>query len=178
MSTPKPQSSNMIAQGLLAEFDQEMANTRKTLERVPDAKFDWKPHEKSGTAGWMAAHLANLPMWGEMTLQTGSLDVNPADGQKFQLPKADTSAEALKLFDKNVAAFRSALQGATDEMMMQPWSLLSGGKVIFTMPKIAVLRGMVMNHIVHHRGQLTVYLRLNNIPVPALYGPSADEGAM
>jgi uncharacterized damage-inducible protein DinB len=178
MSTPRPQPGNMIAQSLLPEFDQEMPNTRKTLERVPDGKFDWKPHEKSGTLGWMAAHLSTLPMWGEMTLNTDSLDVNPPGGSSFEMPKPTTRAEVVELFDKHAAAFRSALEGASDAAMMQPWTLLSGGKEIFTMPKVAVLRGMVLNHLVHHRGQLTVYLRLNDIPVPALYGPSADEGAM
>lgn len=168
----------MIAQSLLPEFDHEMPNTRKTLERVPDGKFDWKPHEKSGTLGWMTAHLASLPAWGEMTLQTDSLDVNPPGGQTFQMPKPATSAEAVALFDQHVASFRAALERSSDAVLMKPWTLLSGGKEIFTMPKIAVLRGVVMNHIVHHRGQLTVYLRLNDVPVPALYGPSADEGGM
>lgn len=168
----------MIAQSLLPEFDQEMPNTRKTLERVPDSKFDWKPHEKSGTLGWMTTHLATLPMWGEMTLHSDSFDVNPTEGQKFEMPKPATTAEAVALFDKHAAAFRAALEGASDAVLMKPWTLLAGGKEIFTMPKVAVLRGMVFNHIVHHRGQLTVYLRLNNVPVPALYGPSADEGTM
>lgn len=178
MSTSTTQASNMIAQSLLPEIDQEAANTRKTLERVPDDKFGWKPHEKSGTFGWMAGHLANLPGWGQMTLESDHLDVNPPDGQRMQLPKPENREAVLAVFDKALAGFRAAVEGASDAAMMQPWTLLSGGKTLWTMPKIAVIRGMVMNHIVHHRGQLTVYLRLNEIPVPALYGPSADEGSM
>ncbi len=162
---------------LLPEFDNEMANTRKTLQRVPDDKFDWKPDEKSGTMGWLATHIANLPMWATVTLAQDSLDMNPPSGERFQLPKASNREELLALFDKNAADTRAAIESATDEQFLQPWSLLNGGQTIFTMPKVAVVRTFVMNHIIHHRGQLTVYFRLNGVPVPALYGPSADEGS-
>ncbi len=178
MSTPTQHSSNFISQGLLPEFDQEMANTRKTLERLPDDKWTWKPHEKSGTLGWMASHLANLPGWGSMTIGTDQLDVNPPGGDSFKLPTTANREETLALFDQNIAGFRKALEGVDDATMMKPWSLIAGGHTVFTMPKVAVIRGVIMNHIIHHRGQLTVYLRLNDIPVPALYGPSADEGKM
>ena len=178
MSTPTQKLGNMIAQSLLPEIDHEMANTRKTLERTPDDKWGWKPHDKSGTIGWMAGHLANLPMWGTMTTQTDSLDVKPPGGQTFQLPKTTTRDEVLAVFDKNVADLRAAVEATSDAAMMTPWTLLAAGKEVFTMPKVAVIRSMVLNHIVHHRGQFTVYLRLNDIPVPALYGPSADEGSM
>lgn len=178
MSTPTQQTGNYMAQGLLPELDQEMANTRKTLERLPDDKWGWKPHEKSSTMGWMAGHLANLPGWGQVTIQTDKLDVNPIGGAAMKLPVPADREETLALFDKNAAGFRKELEGVSDAVMMQPWSLEAAGKTILTMPKIAILRGLVMNHIIHHRGQLTVYLRLNDIPVPALYGPSADEGKM
>jgi uncharacterized damage-inducible protein DinB len=163
-----------ISDALLPEFDMEMANTRRALERVPDAKWGWKPHEKSGTAGWLATHVSHLPGWATATIQMDELDIKPG----FKLPEVNNSAELLANFDKNVKEARAALAGASDEHLMQPWSLKMQGKVVFTMPRVAVLRNMVFNHIVHHRGQLTVYLRLNDLPVPALYGPSADEGKM
>ena len=162
-----------IAQALLPEFDQEMANTRKTLERVPDSKWDYKPHPKSGTMGWYAGHLANLPSWPIFTIRQDELDL----AQPFDMPSTKNRAEVLAVFDKNVADARQAIAGASDQELMKPWSLKKGGQTLMTLPKVAVLRGFVMNHIIHHRGQLTVYLRLNDIPVPALYGPSGDEGA-
>lgn len=161
-----------IAQALLPEFDQEMANTRKTLERVPDSKWDYKPHPKSGTMGWYAGHLANLPSWPIFTIRQDELDL----AQPFDTPSTKNRAEVLAVFDKNVADARQAIAGASDQELMKPWSLKKGGQTLMTLPKVAVLRGFVMNHIIHHRGQLTVYLRLNDIPVPALYGPSGDEG--
>ena len=166
-----------LNQALLAEFDQEMPKTRKTLERVPDGRFDWRPHPKSGTMGWLASHLAYLQGWAAETINNESLDIAPGGKQMQQQPVANRQ-ELLALFDKNVTAARAALAGASDEQLMKPWSLLRNGAAIFTMPRFAVLRGMVMNHIIHHRAQLGVYLRLNDIPVPAIYGPSADEGAM
>ncbi len=166
-----------IAQSLLPEFDQEMANTRKALERVPDEKFDFKPHPKSGTMGWLAGHLANLPLWAAVTMQQDALDLEPPGGQTFKLPSTKNRKEVLEVFDQHVAQARQAIAATSDEQMMKPWSLLKAGQNLMTMPKIAVLRGFVLNHSIHHRGQLTVYLRLNNVPVPALYGPSADEGS-
>jgi len=167
-----------ISASLLPEFDQEMANTRKALERIPDDKFDWKPHEKSGTMGWMANHLSNLPSWTTFTINQDSLDLAPVDGEPFKWEPKTSREALLNDFDKNVAAARDAIAGASDEELIKPWSLLKGGVTLMTLPKIAVLRGFVMNHIIHHRGQFTVYLRLNDIPVPPIYGPSADEGAM
>lgn len=166
-----------LSAALLPEFDHEMANTRKTLERVPDDKFDWKPHEKSGTMGWLAGHLATIPHWTPMILGQEQFDVNPPGGAPPQPPQIRNNRELLDAFDRNVSAARVAIASAENADLMKNWSLLSGGRVIFTMPRVAVLRSFVMNHMVHHRGQLTVYLRLNNLPVPALYGPSADEGA-
>jgi uncharacterized damage-inducible protein DinB len=167
-----------ISESLLPEFDQEMANTRKTLERVPDDKFGWKPHAKSYAMGALTTHLANLPSWAVLTINADSFDMAPPGAEPFKLPEAKSRQAALEMFDKNVADARTALAGATDEHLLKPWSLLSGGNTIMTLPKIAVLRSFVMNHIIHHRAQLGVYLRLNDIPVPSIYGPSADEGAM
>ena len=166
-----------IRDALLPEFDQEMASTRKTLERVPENKADWKPHDKSMAMGRLAGHLAELPGWTVQTLTMDSLDVAPVNGPSFQPKVMTTRADLLDFFDKNVAAGRAALAAASDEEMMKPWSLLSGGKTIMTMPKAAVFRVFVMSHGIHHRAQLGVYLRLNNVAVPSVYGPSADEGS-
>ena len=165
-----------IGQMMLSEYDQEMQNTRKVLERVPDEKWNWKPHEKSGTVGWTAGHVANMVSWLHYTLSTEELDYAPVNGPAYEPPKITNRKELLAEFDKNVTDSRAALASVSDADIMKPWKLLAGGKEIFTMPKIACIRGMVMNHIIHHRAQLTVYFRLLGIPVPGLYGPSADEG--
>jgi uncharacterized damage-inducible protein DinB len=164
-----------MGQMMLGEFDNEMANTRKVLERVPDEKWNWKPHDKSGTVGWLASHVGNLPGWATMTLQTEQLDYAPVDGPAYTPPKITNRKELLAEFDKNVAEARAAISKASDEDMMKGWKLLAGGKEIFTMPRVACLRGMVFNHLIHHRAQLTVYYRLLDVAVPGLYGPSADE---
>jgi uncharacterized damage-inducible protein DinB len=156
----------------------EMANTRKTLERVPDDKLGWKPHEKSMTMGRLAGHLAGLPGWASETIANDTLDIAPVGKPAMQAMTAKSRQETLDQFDKHVKAARAAIAGASDDQLMKPWSLLKGGQTLMTMPKIAVLRGFVMNHAIHHRAQLGVYLRLNNIAVPSIYGPSADEGQM
>jgi uncharacterized damage-inducible protein DinB len=163
-----------INQSLLPEFDHEMANTRKTLERVPDEKLTWKPHEKSFPMGALATHIANLPSWGSLALDSDSFDMRPG-GQPVKTPEVNSREAMLEMFDKNIKATRAAIEGASDEDFFKPWALLSNGDAMFTMPKIAMLRSFVMNHIIHHRAQLGVYLRLNDIPVPSIYGPSADE---
>ncbi|HYB61466.1 MAG TPA: DinB family protein [Methylomirabilota bacterium] len=163
-----------IAQSMLPEFDQEMANTRKTLERVPDDKWDWKPHPKSGSMGWLTNHIATMPGWAVDTLTTDSFDFMPG-GKMVEMPNAKNRAEALAMFDKGIATMRTALTVVTDAQLMQSWSLLQNGTPIITMPRVAILRGMIFNHMIHHRAQLTVYFRLNDIAVPGLYGPSADE---
>jgi uncharacterized damage-inducible protein DinB len=167
-----------LSEALLPEFDIEMANTRKTLERVPEDRLDWKPHEKSTTMGGLATHLANLPSWAALTIDKDSFDMAPPGAPPFRLPQAGSVKEVLEQFDKNVASARAAIAGASDEQLFKTWSLLSGGNNIFTLPKVAVLRSFVMNHIIHHRAQLGVYLRLNDVPVPSIYGPSADETSM
>jgi uncharacterized damage-inducible protein DinB len=164
-----------LGEALLPEFDQEMANTRRTLERVPENKFDWKPHQKSMTMGRLATHLAELPGWAVATVEQDSLDLAPPGGSAFQPPTAKTHKELLALFDTNVDAARTAISRASDAHLAQSWTLLFGGNNIFSRPRLAVLRNSVLNHSIHHRAQLGVYLRLNNLPVPAIYGPSADE---
>lgn len=164
-----------IAQSILPEFEQEMAGVRKTLERVPDEKLDWKAHPKSNTLGWVAAHLAEIPGWVEGTLTELTWDINPPGGEPYKTPSITSRQQALELFDKNVAAAKRAIAATSDAEFMKNWSLLSAGETLITMPRIGVIRTWVINHAIHHRAILTVYLRLNNIPVPALYGPSGDE---
>jgi uncharacterized damage-inducible protein DinB len=163
------------AEALLPEFDREMANTRKVLERVPDDKFDWQAHPRSHTIGWNASHVADLPNWLVAALTKPSLDVAPVGGPRYEFPKATSRREVLDLFDRNVAAARKAITEVKDDEVHEPWTLSQGGKEIFTMPRAAVVRGVVMNHLIHHRAHLCVYLRLNDIPVPGMYGPSGDE---
>ena len=165
-----------IAAALLPEFDMEMANTRRCLERVPDEKLDWKAHPKSWSLREISTHLANLPKWTVLTIAEPSFDVAPA-GEAVASEKPITSiAHAVEMFDANVAAARAAIAGASDGELMETWSFLKAGEVAFSMPRVSVLRGFIMNHMIHHRGQLGVYLRLNDVAVPSLYGPSADEG--
>jgi uncharacterized damage-inducible protein DinB len=164
-----------IAQALLPEFDHETANTRECLSRIPNDKLDWKAHEKSWDLRSLATHMTNMPKWTVMTLSGHSFDMEPADGEPIQEEPIDSVDQALEMFDVNVAAAREAIAGATDEDLRVPWSLLKAGEEVFTMPRLAILRSFILNHMIHHRGQLTVYLRLNDVPLPALYGPSADE---
>ena len=159
---------------LLPEFDHEFAETRKALERVPDDRFDWKPHEKSYSLRDLAVHLSNIPEWLSVTLETEELDFTASSFEPF-VP--ERTAEILDRFDGAVAAARKALAGATPDRMAETWTLKSDGQEIFTMPKSAVLRSFVFNHNVHHRAQLGMYLRLLDVPVPGHYGPSADEGS-
>ena len=164
-----------IGESMLPEFDHEVAGARKTLERVPENRFDWRPHPKSGTMVWLATHLANLPSWGVLTIKQDELDLMPGGKPLPAPPRPANAADLVAALDKNAAAARAALAAASDADLMRPWSLLQNGATIMTMPKIAVLRGMVFNHLIHHRAQLGVYLRLNDVAVPPLYGPSADE---
>ncbi len=164
-----------IGQSMLPEFDQEMQSTRKALERVPDDKWNWKPHEKSGTVGWLASHVGTMVGWLPVTINTEELDYAPVGGPAFELPKITNRKELLAEFDKNVAGARAALAKVSDAEMLKNWKLLAGGKEILSMPRVACIRGMVLNHLIHHRAQLTVYFRLIGVPVPGLYGPSADE---
>jgi uncharacterized damage-inducible protein DinB len=157
----------------LPEFDHEMTITRKLLERVPEDKFDWKPHEKSFSLGQLAQHVATIPMWGRVTITQSEFDV----AASAQPDAVRTRPELLKMFDENVKTARAALAGRTDAELMAPWTLTSGHDVVFSMPKASVWRGFVVSHLIHHRGQLSVYLRMQDVPIPSIYGPSADESA-
>ena len=129
------------------------------------------------TMGGLGSHLANILIWAETSINTESFDVAP-EGQLLKIPPAQSREEMLATFDKNAAAARQAIAGASDEHLMQNWSLLHNGHAVFTIPRVAALRTFVMSHSIHHRGQLSVYLRLNDISVPSIYGPSADEGSL
>ncbi len=166
--------SHRISQSLLPEFDLEMANTRRVLERVPDAEWAFKPHPKSFSMGELAGHVATIAGWMTTTLTADVFDVAPG-GAPAEFPKPSSTKEALAFHDEGVASARPALEAATDGLFLSSWSLAENGKTLFTMPRVSVARSFVMNHLIHHRAQLCVYLRLKDVPVPALYGPSADE---
>lgn len=167
-----------IGEMMIPEFDMEMAGTRKTLERIPDDKFDWRIHDKSNTIGWLANHLADIPSWGTGTINEGSFEIEPVPGQPYQSPTETSTEAVVALFDNNVAECRAALEKVADATLHEPWQLLQQGKVLLEMPKLAVLRTWVLNHTIHHRAHLCVYLRVNDVPVPGLYGPSADESPL
>lgn len=167
--------TNNIASALIAEMEQEAATTRKCLERVPADKFGWQPHEKSMTFVRLASHIAEMFAWTPPTMQNSELDFAKMDYKPYE---PSTTAELVEFLDKNVAEAIETLRNCDDAAFMENWTMRNGETVYFTMPKIAVMRSFVMNHIIHHRGQLSVYLRLNDILVPSIYGPSADEGQM
>ncbi|MBX3289366.1 MAG: DinB family protein [Acidobacteria bacterium] len=175
MSTSAVTESNTIASAFIAEMQQEAAVARKCLERIPAEKFDWKPHEKSMAFGSLASHVAEMFGWTGATLQHPELDFAKMDYKPLD---PASNEDLVEFFDKTVAEAIDVLRNTPDEVFMEPWTLRNGETVYFTLPKVAVMRSMVMNHIIHHRGQLSVYLRLNDIPVPSIYGPSADEGQM
>jgi uncharacterized damage-inducible protein DinB len=161
----------MFSEALLPEFDQEMKNTRKLLECVPDGKFDYQPHKKSMTLGRLASHVAELPSWGVMTLSTEVLEMEPG----FKPTIATSRAELLEIFDKGAAEAREKIVAASDADWQKIWTFKFGGKTIMSMPRTAVMRSTVLNHLIHHRAQLGVFLRLNEVEFPGMYGPSADE---
>lgn len=153
----------------------ELAATRRILAVVPDEHADWKPHAKSFSLGALAAHLSNVTIWGTVTMTMPELDLSGPDanqGMQREYPGRD---ELLAHFDRHAAAFRAAVVAADDAAFLAPWTLRHGGQAFFTMPRVAVLRSFVMNHMIHHRGQLTVYLRMHDVPLPELYGPTADS---
>lgn len=163
----------MIAQRLLPEWDNEMNSTRKLLERVPADKFGWKPHDKSYSLGQLALHVAEIPGYAAAYLSGPELNFVPDENFLKILP-ADTAGLVAK-FDANVTAARALIERASDEDYMAEWTFRSGDHIIFKMPRIATHRVFVMNHLIHHRGQLSVYLRLLDVAIPGMYGPSADE---
>lgn len=175
MSEGTAMAAGRLASAFLAELDNEAKVTRAVLERVPADKFDWKPHEKSMTFGRLAVHVAEMFGWTKDTLTSDVLDFA---GETWTPYEPSSTADLLEFFDKQIAAAKEVLANTSDETFMTDWTMRNGEQVYFTMPKVAVMRTFVMNHIIHHRGQLSVYLRLNDIPVPSIYGPSADEGQM
>lgn len=167
-----------IVAALLPEFDHEMTGTRTALQRVPADRVAWQPHEKSMSLGRLATHIAEIPHFVQSVVNDEELDLHPVGGEPFERETPVTPGEPLlAFFDEYVKEARAMLAGAQDERLMQPWTLKSAGHTLLTMPRVSALRGLVMNHLMHHRGQLTVYLRLVGVPVPGLYGPSADERA-
>jgi len=163
-----------LSSALLPEFDHEMATTRRLLERVPPAELGWRPHPRSMTLGQLIHHLANLPMWCRETLEHPAIDLDTFGGQVLLADPVSREA-VLRDFDTRVAAARQALADASDAHLLAMWTLRKGPQEVFSMPRISAIRSFVMNHLVHHRGQLSVYLRLKDVPLPPIYGPSADE---
>ncbi|MBX3440931.1 MAG: DinB family protein [Planctomyces sp.] len=164
-----------LAESLLPEFDQEMASTRKVLERMPDDKLGWKAHPRSNSIGWVGSHLVEIPGWVEGVLKEPTWESHPPGGEPYRTPVLRSRQEMLEAFDRHVAAARRALESTPDEEIVKEWSLLEQGKPIITMPRIGVMRTFILNHTIHHRAFLCAYYRLNDIPVPGLYGPSGDE---
>jgi uncharacterized damage-inducible protein DinB len=161
-----------IIDALLPEFDREMGLTRRLLDRVPDGQFDFKPHPTSRSLGRLAEHLTEMPYWTTSAMTQASIDgMKKPDG--YVTPETRTAL--LALFDANLKSGRANLVGKTDGEFQAPWTLKAGGKEVFTMPKIAVMRNFVLNHMIHHRGQLAVYLRMLEVKIPSIYGPSGDE---
>jgi uncharacterized damage-inducible protein DinB len=163
-----------IAQSLLPEFDHEMANTRRVLEVVPGADAQWRPHPKSSTLGDLAAHIALLPTWGRLTIQLPELDLGAPENAGTARIRFTTVPELLDQYDRSVRDARAALAAASDADMGASWTLKGGGRTVFSLPRAVVMRSFVLSHMIHHRGQLTVYLRLRDVPLPPLYGPTAD----
>ena len=159
---------------LLAELDREVERSRRALEQVPEGKYDWKPHEKSMIFGYLANMVATIPTWLAMEITQDELDVAPANGAKMEQKRMDTSAALLQALDKSAAGARAALGKTTDEHLMTSWRLLARGQVVMEAPRHVMIQDTI-NHWAHHRGQMTVYLRLMGAKVPALYGPSADD---
>lgn len=172
MSIGQKEQTMTIGQMLAAELKQESVAARKMLERVPNDKLAWKPHEKSMSLGRLAGHIAEMVTWTNVTVGQDELDFATADYK----PKDYTdAAEIVADFDQNLSSALEVLNSTSDETMTHNWRLRNGEQIYFELPKAAVLRTMMMNHIIHHRGQLSVYLRLLDVPVPPIYGPSADE---
>ena len=158
----------------LAELDREVERSRRTLKEVPEGKYDWKPHDRSMIFGYLAEMVATIPTWVAMEITQNELDVAPASGPAMKPARNETSDALVKALDKAAADARSALKGTSDAYLMTTWKLLARGKVVLENPRHVMIRDTI-NHWAHHRGQMTVYLRLMGAKVPALYGPSADD---
>lgn len=165
----------MFLEYYLGEFDHEMQTTRTLLARVPDASADWRPHPRSTPVGTLAQHITNLVGFGALIAQAPERDIAPVGGPPYAPVPFTTTAAMLDAFDANVAASRAAIARLTEPALREPWTLRAGAHTIFSMPRAAVLRTYLLNHVIHHRGQLSVHLRLLNVPLPSIYGPTADE---
>jgi uncharacterized damage-inducible protein DinB len=163
-----------IAQVLLPEFDHEMAGTRRMLERVPAADAAWRPHPRSTALGDLAAHIARIPKWGRYIFEQPELDLGAPANAAVAAARFTTTADLLEQFDRNIAETRAALAATADEAMREVWTLRAGARTIFSLPRAGAFRGFILSHLIHHRGQLSVYLRLRDVPLPSLYGPTAD----
>ncbi len=161
-----------VRAAFVAEFDHEMAVTRTVLDRVPDEQFSWKPHEKSFSMGGLATHLSQLPHWGRQILDNDFYDLASSS---MHATARRNRAEVLANFDGSVAEVRSALVASSDVELNAVWTLKRGGHTVLSLPRLQALRTFLMNHVIHHRGQMTVYLRLQGVPLPPIYGPTADE---
>lgn len=164
----------MSVRGTLAAFDHIVAGSRAILEAVPENRMDWRPHDRSWTVGELATHVSNIPNWTMPTLAASEFDISPADGGPPPMPAFTTTAELLEAFDTSTAAARAAIEGTSEDDLAGPWTMLVAGEPRFTMPKAVVLRTFILDHLIHHRAQLGVYLRLLDVPVPQLFGPTAD----
>jgi uncharacterized damage-inducible protein DinB len=164
-------SPTILKDSLLPEFDHEMAVTRRVLERVPEEAFGWRPHEKSFSLGGLATHLAQLPHWGTQILDHEFYDV----ATSTRATEKQTRAEVLETFDRHVAEVRRTLAERSEAELAAPWMLRRGSQTILSMPRIGALRSFMLHHVIHHRGQMTVYLRLQGVPIPPIYGATADE---
>jgi len=167
-----------IARDLLPEFQREMQATRPLLERLPAERATWKPHARSMSLADLAVHVASIPSWVAVTLLEDELDLEPPGAPPWQPPRFTSTADLLRLFDENVARGGEALTGASDASMGETWSLKKAGRTVLAMPRTVCLRTFVMNHLIHHRGQLSVYLRMCDVPLPQVYGPTADDTTM
>ena len=160
----------------LADLEREVPASRRVLERVPEGKYDWKPHAKSMPMGYLSTLVATMPSWIDTMVNQDELDFAPKGSSKYKAPELRTGSELVQALEESVAKARAALKGTTDEHLMTTWRLLAGGHVVAEIPRHIQIRDGVLTHWAHHRGQLTVYLRLNDVPVPSVYGPTADEG--
>jgi uncharacterized damage-inducible protein DinB len=163
-----------IAESILPEFDHEMATTRVLLERVPSDRAEWSPHAKSRSLGDLAMHVARIPEWTSIALERTEFDASAPVNGAFTTPPYESAAQLLRVYDDNVRAARALVARTTDGEFMVQWTLKNAGRALFSMPRVAVFRSFILNHAVHHRGQLTVYLRLLDVPIPNVYGPTAD----
>ena len=163
-----------IAETILPDFDHEAETTRTLLERLPEASAAWRPHAKSMSLGELGMHVSQIPGWAKIVLEGTQFDTDPPGGQRDSPAPFESTAKMLAAYDERVSAARALLLAATDAELMVPWALKMGGKTLFTMPRVAVFRSFVMNHGIHHRGQLSVYLRMCGVALPSIYGPTAD----